>query len=44
MRYNKNYDYVIAKTLYDNNFKKDVAFKVAYEIISTTQKSIEGRY
>ena len=44
MRYNKNYDYVIAKTLYNNNFKKAVAFKVASEILSTTPKSIEGRY
>ena len=44
MRYNKNYDYVIAKTLYNNNFKKAVAFKVASEILLTTPKSIEGRY
>ena len=44
MRYNKNYDYVIAKTLYNNNYDRVKAFKDAAVILGTTSKSIEGRY
>ena len=44
MRYNKNFDYVIAKTLYNNNYDRVKAFKDAAAILGTTSKSIEGRY
>lgn len=44
MRYNKNFDYVIAKTLYNNNYDRVRAFKDAAVILGTTSKSIEGRY
>ena len=44
MGYNKSFDYVIAKTLYNNNYDRVKAFKDAAVILGTTSKSIEGRY